>query len=80
MQEELNRADPLLLEFLDLDAYKDREEFIIKHEDELSDRTIDMMASSLDIILEDEGTVFSKAQLLLSAMRIHGKYETNRFR
>ncbi len=80
MQEEEMTADPLLLEFLDLDSYKDREEFIMKHEAELTDRTIDMMASSLDIILEDEGSVFSKAQTLMSAMRIHGKYETNRFR
>lgn len=80
MSEEELKADPLLLEFLDLDTYAQREDFLLMHAGELSDRTVDSMAMSLDIFLEDGNSLLDKPQQLLNCIRMNKKYETNRFR
>ncbi|MCR5087272.1 MAG: hypothetical protein K6B39_07770 [Lachnospiraceae bacterium] len=80
MNEENLQVDPLLLEFLDLDSYREREEFISRHSGELSERTLDAMAVSLDIVLDDTNQLFDKAEQLLRCIRTNAKYETDRFR
>lgn len=79
MEEEL-KADPLLLEFLDLDTFSQREDFLLKHGNDLSDRTLDSMAMSLDIVLDDDNRLFDKSQQLLNCIRMNKRYETDRFR
>ncbi len=79
MEEEL-KADLLLLEFLDLDTFSQREDFLLKHGNDLSDRTLDSMAMSLDIVLDDDNRLFDKSQQLLNCIRMNKRYETDRFR
>jgi len=73
------QVNPLLLEFLDLDTYKQRSEFLMEHKNEIDDRCINDMAMSQDIVLE-ERVLEMKIYDLIHCMDMHAKYETNRFR
>ena len=72
-------VDPLLLEYLDLDTYTQRGEYLRAHREDLSDRVLDAMAMSHDIVLEED-LLFGKFEQLLKCVDMHAKYETNRFR
>ncbi len=80
MSNENLQVDPLLMEFLDLDTYKDREEFLLKNQNDLNDMALDSMAMSLDLVLDDNNQLFGKAEQLLRCIRMQERYETNRFR
>lgn len=75
-----NQVNPLLLEFLDLDSYKERAEFLLTHKNEFDARCVDDMALSQEIVLEDKEDLELKVYDLIHCMQMHAKFETNRFR
>ena len=74
------QADPLLLEFLDLETSRDRIEFLLRHKEDLSEHTIGSMAASLDMVLDEDNELFDGYEQLLRGLRLHGRFETDRFR
>ncbi len=80
MSEEFEgQVNPLLLEYLDLEYYKDRAEWVRKHKEDLDDRLLDSMAMAGDMVLEDD-PIFDKCEQLLKCLDMQAKYETDRFR
>ena len=80
MSEEIEgQVNPLLLEYLDLDYYKDRAEWVRKHREDLDDSLLDAMAMANDLVLEDN-SLLDKDEQLLKCLDMHAKYETDRFR
>ena len=80
MSDVVMKADPILLEFLDLETYKEREDFLLKHGNEIDERTLDSMAMSLDLVLDGDNQLFDKKEQLLKCIRMQEKYECTRLR
>ena len=77
--DELNEGqiNPLLLEFLDLETYKARSEFLRLHKDEFDERCLNDMAMSQDVVLEPK-VLEMMVYDLIHCMDMHAKYEIGR--
>lgn len=76
MEEQIN---PVLLRFLEADSAEEKNE-LLKHQDlEVTDRLIDDMAASLDLVIPD-GPTDERFQKLKNAVSTRAKYELERSR
>ena len=76
MEEQIN---PLLLRFLEADSAEEKSE-LLKHQDlEVTDRLIDDMAASMDLVIPD-GPTDERFQRLRNAVSTRAKYELERSR
>ncbi len=73
------RANPLLLQFLDADTLEQKYQLIKNLGDSITDRLIDDFAVVLDLVIPEGGTD-DRYQQLLSSVRMMQKFETTRFR
>ena len=76
---ESGMPDPILLQFLDLDTYKERARFLREHRDLITDRLVNDMGMSQDIFFNDKD-LDSKIDELIFCMDKHAKYEVTRLR
>lgn len=79
MENNEQQVNPLLMDFLDLDTYKERSEFIWKHKEDITDRLVEDMAMSLDVVLE-KGDLDAKIRQLINCIELHAKFECTRLR
>ena len=77
-QEQLN-IDPLVLEFLDADSYRQRLGILDALHNRITDDMINMMAVSADLEIK-EGDVEDRYMELRNCLRTFEKYECNRLR
>lgn len=78
-EEEMQQANPVLLEFLDAESYREKREVLINHQRDLTDRLIDDFAVTLDVVIPD-GKLEKRFDELLFCIRKFEKYEDNRLR
>lgn len=77
-EEQLN-IDPLVLEFLDADSYRQRLSILDALHNRITDDMINMMAVSSDLEIKD-GDVEDRYMELRNCLRTFEKYECNRLR
>lgn len=77
-EEQLN-IDPLVLEFLDADSYRQRLSILDALHNRITDDMINMMAVSVDLEIK-EGDVEDRYMELQNCLRTFEKYECNRLR
>lgn len=73
------QADPALLRFLEADTLEEKLNTLITLGDQMTDRLIDNIAVTLDVVIP-EGKVDIRYQQLLASVRTMLRYETNRLR
>ncbi len=66
---------PALIRFLDAETYKEKIKILEEMKDELDDRTMNNLAVSLDLSIEDGVDGYS---LLMSELRIRSRFEAKR--
>lgn len=66
---------PAIIRFLDADTYEEKMKVLEERKDELDEHTLNNMAVSLDLSLEDGIDAYS---LLMSELRIRSRYEGKR--
>ena len=75
MEEE--QVNPLLLEYLDLDDYAEKKDFVRMHEYELTDRLLSDIAVCEDVVLPD-GDFNEKLSALSYAIATKARFEVKR--
>lgn len=73
------KPSPVLMQFLDMDTYEEKLEFLKNNKIRLDDSIIDAMAASLDVIVPD-GSLDERYASLKSCVSAHAKYECTRLR
>lgn len=73
------KPSPVLMQFLDMDTYEEKLEFLKNNKIRLDDSIIDAMAASLDVIVP-EGSLDERYASLKSCVSAHAKYECTRLR
>lgn len=73
------KPSPVLMQFLDMDTYEEKLEFLKNNKIRLDDSIIDAMAASLDVIVP-EGSLDERYASLKSCLSAHAKYECTRLR
>lgn len=73
------KPSPVLMQFLDMDTYEEKLEFLKNNKIRLNDSIIDAMAASLDVIVP-EGSLDERYASLKSCVSAHAKYECTRLR
>ncbi len=74
-----DKPSPVLMQFLDMDTYEEKLEFLKNNKIRLDDSIIDAMAASLDVIVPD-GSLDERYASLKSCVSAHAKYECTRLR
>ena len=74
MEEQIN---PVLLRFLEADSAEEKNELLRQQDLEVTDRLIDDMAASLDLVIPD-GPTDERFQKLKNAVSTRAKYELER--
>lgn len=67
-----------LISFLEADTFDERRNILVHMKPRITDRIIDDIAASLDIIV-DEGDIDTRYKSLLTCIETLGKYEISRF-
>lgn len=78
-QTETDQANPLLLEFLDLDTYEEKLTFLNVSKKKLDNDIIDAMAASIDAVVP-EGDFDTRFSSLKNCLTAHARYECTRLR
>ncbi|MBQ6442045.1 MAG: hypothetical protein IJJ13_05585 [Lachnospiraceae bacterium] len=76
MEEQIN---PVLLRFLEADSAEEKSELLKNQDLEVTDRLIDDLAASMDLVIPD-GSTEERFQKLKNAVSTRAKYELERSR
>lgn len=74
-----DEINPVLLQFLEAETFKEKYEILKLHANAMEDGLIDSLAASLDIVIED-GPVSKRFDELKACVRTRERFETDRFR
>ncbi len=74
-----DEINPVLLQFLEAETFKEKYEILKLHANAMEDSLIDSLAASLDIVIED-GPVSKRFDELKACVRTRERFETDRFR
>lgn len=78
-EKEEQGANPLLLEFLDIDTIKDKIEFLRLKRKEIDDKLITDISISMDLMIE-EGDIDKRYRSLLTCLETMAHFECSRLR
>jgi len=77
--ENIEQANPVLLQFLDADTLDEKYKILKLLENTVTDRLIDDFAVALDLVIP-EGNLYDRYLQLLNSVRTMQRFENNRFR
>lgn len=73
------KGTPSLMDFLDAGSYKQKIEILMEMHKKIDAKTIDNIAASLDVVIE-EGDLETRYESLLKCLSMMGKFECTRLR
>ena len=77
VQDEEGQVDPRLIGFLDAETFDEKRRYLLELKDEITDRLIDDMATSMDVTI-DEGDIDKRFSSLLYCISTRAKFEVSR--